>query len=223
MGLNKSRGQMFPWVTHTFNPIRGCLYNCNYCYLSSFLSYEMTPRFQENELKRGLGKNKVIFVGSTSDMWGEWITVDQIEAVMAHCENYPDNTYLFQSKNPRRFKDFRFPFKTILGTTIETNRQRLIKSMAPRVAERVEAMATLVAKRKMISVEPIMDFDLEEMVRIVSLIKPEFISIGSDSKKHGLEEPPWKKVQDLTNALRGITEVREKPNLKRLRMEKDFS
>lgn len=223
MGLNKQRGNMYEFVTHTWNPIKGCLHECNYCYLRSLLGYEMAPRFEERELKRGLGKNKVIFVGSTSDMWGEWITADQIEAVMVHCANYPDNTYLFQSKNPGRFKDFRFSSKTILGTTIETNRQQLIVSRAPRVVDRVEVMATLSAKRKMISVEPIMDFDLKEMVKIVSLIKPEFITIGADSKGHKLKEPSWEKIRNLIDALRKITEVREKPNLQRLQVTKDFS
>lgn len=70
MGLNKQSGNMYPWVTHTWNPIKGCLHDCSYCYLRSLLSFEMAPRFEGREVKRGLGKNKIIFVGSASDMWG---------------------------------------------------------------------------------------------------------------------------------------------------------
>jgi len=217
MGLNKQRGNMFPWVTHTINPIKGCLHDCSYCYLRSLLFFEMTPRFEEREVKRGLGKGRVIFVGSASDMWGVWVPDVQIHAVLEQCMKYPDNTYLFQSKNPERFKNFIFPPKTILGTTIETNRQGLIQSKAPKVESRVQAMVAFKDARKMVSLEPIMDFDLEAMVRMISLVGPEFVSIGADSKNHALMEPSWKKVRELIERLGGITEVREKENLERLK------
>lgn len=28
MALTKSKGNMYPWVTHTWNPIKGCGYAC---------------------------------------------------------------------------------------------------------------------------------------------------------------------------------------------------
>lgn len=77
-------------------------------------------------------------------------------------------------------------------------------------------MAGLKDARKMMSIEPIMDFDLVAMVKMISMIEPEFVSIGADSKGHGLKEPPWEKVRELIDRLGGITEVREKANLERL-------
>jgi len=69
---------------------------------------------------------------------------------------------------------------------------------------------------KMVSIEPIMDFDLDVMVDWMRQIKPEFISIGADSKGHKLPEPSTDKVQALIEALKEFTSVRCKPNLKRL-------
>lgn len=102
--MNKSKGNMYPWVTHTWNPIKGiCPHQCS---------------------------------------------------------------YLFQSKNLFRFKEFLkltlygypyFPPKTILGTTIETNRENdtSILFMIP---------YSLLGWKTMVSIEP----------------------IGADSKKHNL-------------------------------------
>lgn len=77
-------------------------------------------------------------------------------------------------------------------------------------------MAALKDARKMISIEPIMEFDPAAMVKMVSLIEPEFVSIGADSKGHGLKEPSWERVRNLIDRLGEITEVREKANLRRL-------
>ena len=67
-----------------------------------------------------------------------------------------------------------------------------------------------------ISIEPILDFDLQVMVRWMVQIKPKFVSIGADSKHHNLQEPGKKKVESLIKELKKITEVKIKPNLKRL-------
>jgi DNA repair photolyase len=36
MPLNPSKGNMYPFVTHTWNPIRGkCPHDCSYCYMKN--------------------------------------------------------------------------------------------------------------------------------------------------------------------------------------------
>lgn len=36
MGLTKAKGNMYPWVTHLWNPISGpCPHACTYCYVKS--------------------------------------------------------------------------------------------------------------------------------------------------------------------------------------------
>jgi len=47
-------------------------------------------------------------------------------------------------------------------------------------------------------------------------IKPEFISIGADSKKNDLIEPSSKKIKELIYHLKGFTKVIVKKNLNRL-------
>ena len=218
--LNKQRGNMYPWVTHTWNPIRGrCPHECAYCYMKRYWDRLKEPHLDEKSLKDKLGEGNIIFVGSSIDMWADVIPDEWILRVLEHCRHYPSNTYLFQSKNPFRFARFRdlFPPKTILGTTLETNRDYdFSKALPPRL--RAEALRSWngTGIKKMISVEPIMDFDLYKFSTMISLCEPIFVSIGADSKGNNLPEPPSYKIKVLIDKLRKITEVRIKKNLRRL-------
>ena len=50
----------------------------------------------------------------------------------------------------------------------------------------------------------------------IELIGPSWVNIGADSKGHGLPEPSRDKVVALIERLSQVTEVKQKPNLKRL-------
>jgi len=225
MPLNKQRGNMYPWVSHTYNPIRGCLHGCTYCYVKSMPNYDSKPRLVEKELTVNLGEDNTIFVGSASDMFGEWVPSEWIEKVLEYTHRFY-NTYLFQTKNPRNFIGYYdlFPYKTILGTTIETNRDYKVSS-APLFKERVILMEKMSMGTHylnaepfdtFVSIEPIMDFDLDELASGICAIRPKFVSVGADSKGHKLIEPSPEKIRHLLEALGKFTEVRIKNNLRRL-------
>ena len=215
MVLNKQKGNMYGFVSHTWNVIKGkCPHDCSYWYMKRFPQGAL--RFDEKELKTDLGEGNFIFVGSSCDMFADNIKFDWIADVLDYIHKFPNNTYLFQTKNPKRFHQFfnRFPRKCIYGTTIETNRNFSI-SKAPKMLDRVKAMKELYG-RKMVTIEPIMDFDLEELVSLIKSIGVEFVNIGADSKEHNLQEPSWNKVQLLIKELEKFTKVNLKDNLKRL-------
>lgn len=218
--LNISRGNMYPWVTHTLNIIKGrCPHGCLYCYMKRFWHKMKEPYLDERCLHTDLGSGNIIFVGSSIDMWANAIPDEWILRVLEHCRQYPNNTYLFQSKNPFRFARFRdlFPPKTILGTTLETNRDYNF-SKAPQPRLRAEALRSWngTGIKKMISIEPIIDFDLHKFSTMISLCEPIFVSIGADSKGNNLPEPPAWKIEKLIEELKKFTEVKVKKNLERL-------
>jgi DNA repair photolyase len=216
MPLNIAQGNMYEWVTHTWNPIKGCQFGCQYCYIKSNRLYSLKPRFQPKELNTNLGKGNFIFVGSMADMFGDWIPDSWILDVLKHCKKF-DNQYLFQSKNPLRFHEFLkdFPDKVILGTTIETNRDIKKISKAPSPQERTTAMR-MIQLDKEVTVEPIIDFDMIWMIQLIKDCNPKFVAIGADSKNHNLDEPkPWK-IETLIDELKMFTDVKLKNNLKRL-------
>ena len=213
--LNKSKGNMYPWVTHTWNVIKGkCPHDCSYCYMKRYPQSEL--HFDEKELKTDLGSGNTIFVGSSCDMWAKGVSENWIIKILNHCIQYGDgNKYLFQSKNPICFIGWSLPVNAMLGTTLETNRSYKV-SEAPIPSERAYAIARQ-DYPIMVSIEPIMDFDLDVMLKWMQEIKPEFVSIGANSRPEiKLPEPSGDKVRALIEGLKEFTEVKIKDNLKRL-------
>jgi hypothetical protein len=218
VGLNKSKGNMYPFVDLTWNPIKGkCPHACSYCYCKRFYN-ESHPQpelhLDPRELKVDLGEGNFIFVGSSCDMWAEIIPSNLIEPVLEKCQAH-SNRYLFQSKNPGRFHAYAlaFPLHSVFGTTIESNRSEI--GLAPLPYFRYKAMREMPG-HKMVSIEPIMDFDLFTMIKWIQEIAPDFVSIGADSKGHNLPEPSSEKVNILIEELNNFTVVKVKGNLKRL-------
>jgi hypothetical protein len=177
-------------------------------------------RFDMAEFKTNLGEDNFIFVGSSTDMWADSVPDEWIAKTLGYCASFK-NKYLFQTKNPKRFNGFMeyLPSDSILACTIETNYGAdygFEFSKAPTVGERFNIMANIKLP-KMISIEPIVDFDLIEMISWIKTIQPDFVSIGADSKHHNLPEPSSEKVEELISSLQNITHVVIKDNLKRLR------
>ncbi len=218
MALRPQKGNMYSFVTHTWNAIKGkCSHECSYCYMKPFA---LNPiRLDETELRCDLGTGNFIFVGSGTDMFAEDVPSEWIEKVLEHCRKHPENRYLFQSKNPNRFRAFNFSLygNVVLGTTIETNRDDNI-SKAPDVNQRAYAMYRL---RKdgfetMITIEPILDFDIGVLLNMIKNAKPTWVNIGADSKGHKLPEPSKEKLAEFIEKLSTETDVKLKNNLSRI-------
>lgn len=185
-------------------------------------------RLDEKTLKDNLGlpwkdrdgrirTEKTIFVGSSTDMWAQPVRKDDIIQVLLHCSKYPENVYVFQSKNPCRFYEFYdfLPPRKLMGTTIESDMDMGVSfNPCPRVTQRFACIA--VWRRHFISIEPILDFNLIPFVDWFKRVQPVFVSIGADSQKHNLPEPSAEKVKALIEELKKFTEVKLKDNLNRI-------
>jgi len=214
--LNKQKGNMYGFVTHTWNAIKGkCSHGCSYCYMKNF--WKSDVHLDKKELKQDLGEGNFIFVGSSTDMFADGLSSEWIIKTLEHCKEYPKNTYLFQTKNPRRLQYFLsyIPKDSILGLTLETNKENNCDN-APGRRERSEWMETYSYLRTMVTIEPIMDFDLIPFAEMIKKINPESVNIGADSKGHNLPEPSSEKIGELIEELSQFAKVNLKDNLKRL-------
>lgn len=214
--LRKNTGNMYEFVDYTFNMISGrCSHKCSYCYMKGL--WRDDAYFNSKELKTDLGKDNFIFVGSGTDMFATDIPKTWIVDALDHCNKF-DNIYLFQSKNPARFLQFLdyFPKRTILATTIESNRINKV-SYAPSIMNRA---THIIACQKyfeiMITIEPILAFDLDVFVDLLRKISPAIITIGADSKGTGLDEPSKKEVIALIKECKKFSKVILKHNLSRI-------
>lgn len=222
--LNKAKGDMYKFINYTWNPIKGkCLHNCSYCYMKQMNPNANPPRLAEYELDTDLESGSSIFIGSSTDMFAdnipsEWITRVLDYCYQKNCAEKP-NTYLLQSKNPKRFLEFiNHPVmkRVVFCTTIETNRfYPEIMNNAPKIEERVEAMEEIAKQGRstMVTAEPLMQFDLEEMVALIKRCNPKLVNIGRNScRSIELPEPTREEVQQLTSELKEFTKVNIKDN-----------
>lgn len=150
---------------------------------------------------------------------------EYILTILEQCSKYPENTYLFQTKNTNRVYEFatyknRFPPDTIISTTIESNRWHESMNNCPNPYERAEGMSRLTMFNRMVTIEPIMTFDLNDMITLLEMCKPYQVNIGANSySKVQLEEPTKKEIIDLLNKIyeiKSVSFVVQKENLKRL-------
>lgn len=219
MGLNASKGNMYEFVTHTWNTVKGeCPHGCSYCYMHRW-GKQNPVRFDEKELKTNLGTGNFIFVGSSCDMWAENIPDEWIFATLCHCNKF-DNSYLFQTKNPHNIRRILVPNSHVC-VTIETNRHYPeIMKHCPTPTERVE-QAKYIRHPLYITIEPIMDFDLDVLVAMLKECAPLQVNIGADTGRNNLPEPSKQKVNELFEELKKFTTIHTKANLQRLTSSKE--
>lgn len=209
------------WVTHTWAPITGCPYGCLYCYTRKYGLYKDSPTIDKTF--PSLGKGKTIFVGHMGDMFADEVPDGWIISVLDHCQKYPNNKYVFQSKNPYRMRELshHFPRPAIVGTTVETDNDEILGkiSKAPQPHKRMIAIFSMkgLFHQRFITIEPVIDFASPRLFASKILAaEPTFVNIGADSKNHGLSEPTANKLEALLMLLTGRVEIRQKTNLKRI-------
>ena len=115
--------------------------------------------------------------------------------------------YYLQSKRPSCFTDITpdLPSNVILVTTLESNRDAgyELVSKAPPPSERYRQFRALRHSRKVLTVEPIMEFDHADFLRWILDLRPECVWLGFNSRPASvrLPEPSEASVQRLVDAL----------------------
>jgi len=227
MPLSKTSGQMYPWVSHCHTHLGGeCPHKCSYCYVQATERrfhggrYVGEVRLIEKEFAVNYGSGKTIFVEHCNDLFAEGVPAAFVARVLAHCRMWPDNEYVFQTKNPGRYEKWihLMPPRRLLGCTIEST-VPLEGCAAPAPTLRVTSMLMLPeSERRFITIEPILAGDMDILAEWCNAIQPEFVNIGADSKGNDLPEPSAAAVKRLIRRLQEYgVEIREKRNLGRLK------
>ncbi|HBC89258.1 MAG TPA: hypothetical protein DCZ94_20145 [Lentisphaeria bacterium] len=203
----------------TWNPFKGCKFDCTYCIPSFQLQakrqmhtcsncYSYTPHFHPERLSK-IPSAKTVFVCGNADI--SFATAGQIRQIIGAINGYnrkrpsSDKTFFMQSKQPSCLEPFLklLPTNVILLTTLETNRDAGYNqvSKAPVPSERYRQFLALEYPRKVVTIEPVMDFDVDVFSQWILKINPEYVWLGFDSKNCGLPEPSEAKMKDFTAIL----------------------
>lgn len=215
---------MYP-DTKTWNPFVGCHFDCIYCeksfkrqlkrvarHIDCIKCYRYSPHYHPERLGR-IPSAPTIFVYGTGDIafckpsyvWTTFGYIDQHKPRM-------EKTYYFQSKQPSCFEKYLDWFKenqdkVILLTTLETNRDGgyFDISKAPPPTKRFKEFYDLDYPRKVVTIEPVLDFDLlvfsEWILQLHKQGTLEYVWFGYDSKNCGLSGPSTELSQVFVNIL----------------------
>ena len=204
----------------TWNPFKGCRFGCTYCEPSFKRQakrqkhncpecYEFTPHKHPERLPK-IPNAEIVFVAGNGDIsFCDLAFVRQIIAAIKKKNlKRPDQVYYFQTKRPEYLARFtgEFPPNVILVTTLETNRDEGYGtvSKAPPPSMRYAQFKRLDWPRKVVTVEPAMDFDVEEFAEWLISLKPEYVWLGYNSRPRSvsLPEPTKEKVMALVGRLK---------------------
>lgn len=221
MRLNKATGMMSKFLSHIWNPVRGCQYDCTYCWARAMnrrYLRDMKPCYVTDQFKGTLKRTGLtIGVVWNGEMWGDWVPKWWIDPVLDKIQAIPENIFIPLTKNPARYLEFknRIPKNVILGATIESDIHYPEISKAPEPELRYIAMKKLDFP-KFIIIEPIQEFNLEILLVWIKQIRPVAVEIGADSQRNQLSEPAGHKIHALIENITPFTKVLLKENLTRL-------
>ncbi|MEJ5327451.1 MAG: hypothetical protein WHU54_04285 [Candidatus Bathyarchaeia archaeon] len=228
----KTRTNMYANVK-TWNPFVGCNHDCVYCDASfqrqlkrwaksnCKACYNFTPHYHPDRLRR-LPSAETIFVCGNGDIaFCETSFIEKIvDRITEHYARSPEKTYYFQSKNWASASRLLplledKPFNAIILETLETNRDEGYRriSKAPMPSQRHKTFLELNHLRKVITAEPLLDFDVDVFFEMIAKTEPEYVWIGYNSKPAliSLPEPTLDKTKQLIKLLKSSgLEVRGK-------------
>ena len=203
----------------TWNPFKGCRFDCVYC-RPSFQQqakrqkrrcqdcYRYTPHYHEERLAKIPSADIVFVCGNADISFCKRSFVRRIiDSIREHNIRCRHKTYFFQSKKPACLEPFlaEFPYNVILLTTLETNRDAGYGtiSKAPPPSERYRQFKGLDYPRKVVTIEPVLDFDLPVFVRWICDLHPEYVWLGLNSRPKAVElhEPSPEKLQQFAAML----------------------
>lgn len=244
MRLNKSTGRMFKSVDYTATYYQGCNHGCKFCWtlfmpggpinheprLMQTNEFETIPIMRLNE-----DKEAVVFLNSAHDTFADCIPDEWILAMLRWIGRQPEGlVFYLQSQNVWRALVYmshlkEIQDKVIIGTTIQTDNEELIKkfSDAPTIYNRYAAMRRFGTEgfRLRLSLEPLFAFNYYDLRKLVLYIRPELVEVGLDNYagRHKLDIPQPRRGlyealrEDMINA--GI-EVVEKKGMEKWRTGK---
>ncbi len=203
------------WATWTWNPITGCNHGCAYCYAhdiaNRFYPQKFIPSFHPDRLAApfnnripdpGELRDRIVFVCSMADLFGEWVPQEWIDVVIEIVKKTPQWIYIFLTKNPKRLADIAWPKNAWVGTTIDVN---------ARVKAAQKAFESVKATVRFASLEPLL-----EPVKFSDLSMFDWMIIGAQSQGSNCPEfqPEWIWVHELEKQARDQkVAVYMKPNL----------
>jgi protein gp37 len=123
------------WAAWSWNPVTGCLHNCDYCYARDMANRIYPQKFEPSFIPARLTMpdntkplrprwdgdtgHRNVFTCSMADLFGKWVPTEWVEAVLESIRRNSQWTFLLLTKFPIRMAEFDYPPNVWLGTTVD--------------------------------------------------------------------------------------------------------
>lgn len=212
--MNKTK---IEWCDYTINPVKGlCPMACTYCYARRmYLNPFYKPMYEHQEIRFdvkgyqddddwGISKLKNpsrIFVGSTMELFGDWIEPRWLEVLFQMIRRYPQHTFIFLTKQPQNLiKWSPFPSNCWVGYSVTDWRS---------FHRAAEHLFHIQAGKLFVSIEPLLD-RVEYIKGGMSTILPVFQAGWLDWIIIGQQTPVSVKTSPKVEWIREIVEAADK-------------
>lgn len=186
------------WADYTINPVKGlCPMACPYCY-----ARRMYKRFHWDETIRyspivaevdAIKKPSRIFVGSTMELFGDWVQAPWLSAAFETCRQYTQHTFIFLTKQPQNLPK-EWPDNCWVGVSVCNDNMLDVA---------VDKLEDIQAKTKFISFEPLLE-------RLTLSLDYAFYYSGISWTIIGQQTPPSAKTSPKIEWVREIVEAADK-------------
>jgi len=119
-----------PWAQYSINPVKGlCPVDCKdlegkeYCYARKmYKRFKWNPeiRFEpirDTDLPK---KPSRIFVGSTMELFDEWVDAFWLDSIFKTVKDNPKHTFIFLTKRPQNLAKWEFPPNCWVGASADS-------------------------------------------------------------------------------------------------------
>ena len=193
------------WCDYTINPVKGkCPVACPYCYarrLYDRFKWNPTIRLDLDAFQplRSVRQPSRVFVGSTIELFGDWIEHSWMMDILSLCESYKraGHSFLFLTKYPENLIRWSpFPDNCWVGVTITSNNHK---------DSYIGDLAYVRVPVKFISFEPLLEWaDLAEQRKILpDRLKRwgiNWLIIGQQTPVSAKTQPKIKWVREIVKA-----------------------
>jgi protein gp37 len=192
--VNKSR---IEWTDYTVNPVKGlCPMACDYCYARAmYKRFKWDTRIRFENWHRDLHQIAIlqkpsrIFVGSTIELFGDWIEPQWLKRIFETVKLYQAHTFIFLTKQPQNLLQYSPFYNNVWVGYSATNHDMFINGL--------KYMSQIKATVKFVSLEPLLDWNSFIGYNAWELL--DWVIIGAKSPYSIKTFPKWEWIEKIIN------------------------